>query len=85
MANRILRGFVVDETPTLALLTLCSSYMKEMSSEVLYYLISNPSTRLTALKGQGLWALVQLADANGSTVSMRLALLALFNLACDLR
>lgn len=61
-----------------------SSHMKEMSSEVMYYLISNPSTRRTALKGQGLWALVQLAAANGSAVSMRLALLALFNLACNL-
>ncbi|CAM9501852.1 unnamed protein product, partial [Hapterophycus canaliculatus] len=62
-----------------------SSYMKEMSSEVLYYLVSDPNTRLTALKGQGLWALVQLAAANGSAVSMRYALLAVFNLACDLR
>ena len=62
-----------------------SSHMKEMSSEVMYYLISNPSTRRTALRGQGLWALVQLAAANGSAVSMRLALLALFNLACDLQ
>lgn len=30
-----------------------------MSSQVLYYLISNPSTRLSVLKGQGLWTLVQ--------------------------
>lgn len=59
--------------------------MKEMSSEVLYFLVSDPSTRRTALKGQGLWALVQLAAANGSAVSMRYALLAVFNLACDLR
>lgn len=75
----MMEGFIVG-----CMVHTNSSYMKEMSSEVMYYLISNPSTRRTALKGQGLWALVQLATANGSAVSMRLALLALFNLACDL-
>lgn len=76
----MMEGFIVG-----CLVHTNSSHMKEMSSEVMYYLISNPSTRRTALKGQGLWALVQLAAANGSALSMRLALLALFNLACDLR
>lgn len=77
--QELMGGFIVG-----CLVHTNSSHMKEMSSEVMYYLISNPSTRRTALKGQGLWALVQLAAANGSAVSMRLALLALFNLACDL-
>lgn len=75
----MMEGFIVG-----CMVHTNSSHMKEMSSEVMYYLISNPSTRRTALNGQGLWALVQLAAANGSAVSMRLALLALFNLACDL-
>lgn len=79
-APEMMEGFIVG-----CMVHTNSSHMKEMSSEVIFYLISNPSTRRTALKGQGLWALVQLAAANGSAVSMRLALLVLFNLACDLR
>ena len=78
-APEMMEGFIVG-----CMVHTNSSHMKEMSSEVIFYLISNPSTRRTALKGQGLWALVQLAAANGSAVSMRLALLVLFNLACDL-
>ncbi|CAM9140199.1 unnamed protein product [Ascophyllum nodosum] len=59
--------------------------IKELSSQVLFYLISNPSTRTAVLRCQGLWTLVQLATVSRSSTSMQFALLALFNLACDLR
>ncbi|CAM9444809.1 unnamed protein product, partial [Laminaria digitata] len=60
-------------------------HLKEASSQVLYYLISNRWTRPKALEGQGLRSLVQLATVSRTLVSMRLALLAMFNLACGLR
>lgn len=53
---------------------ICSSYIKETSAQVLYYLIANPITRDAVFRGKGLWTLMQVGHstthAQGSSVEV---------------
>ncbi|CAM9489004.1 unnamed protein product [Chrysoparadoxa australica] len=77
-------GGELKEVVMACLLKTRSSHIKEMSTELLFFLMAHSNIRVDMLESLGLWAMVQISKNSGSIVSMRISLLAAHNLACDL-